>query len=148
MARSFDIGTKVGDWTLQQAQLPTDDWWLRSQGPGKRFETEYDAQLNAKEGEHPQFRRGLKPVWVWVHGPTEHVHTAELEREEPTAEQAKRGEPGDLVLDEGGRPIPLDPPDDITPRSGADVTVTPPGERERIQTQIDQLNSRLAALEG
>lgn len=145
---SFDIGTKRGDWTLQQVQIATDDWWIRSLGQGTSFETEVDAALAAKEGEHPQFRRRNKPVWVWVHGPTGHTHTADLQRAEPTPEQERAGQPGDVELDEHNRPIPLDPPEEIEPLTNAQMTVTPPGERERIQTQIDELRRRLEATEA
>jgi hypothetical protein len=136
MSSVIEVGTKVGDWTLIQPQIPTDDWWLRSRGLADKtntFETEELAALNAKENEKPQFRRRLVPVWAWRHEPTQHVHTAEIERDED----------GNPVLNEWNQQIPLDPPSDIEPKSGADVTVTPPGERERIQTQIDKLQAQI-----
>jgi hypothetical protein len=151
MGKSYDIGTKVGDWTLGQVQESVDDWWLRSLGhgdPSNSFATRQDAALYAKEGEHPQFRRKSKPVWIWTHGPTGSVHTAEIAREQPTDSQLERGEPGKPILDEHNRTIPFDPPAYIEPKSGAQVTVTPPGERERIQTQIDKLQAQIDKLQG
>lgn len=148
---SAKVGDKRGDWSLELRQEQVDDWWLRSLVRGDQvnsFETEEDAARAADKDEKPLFRRKLKPVWVWVHGPTGHVHTAEVQRKDPTPEQEEKGEKGTPVLDEHNRPIPLDPPLDIIPRGTADITVTPPGERERIQTQLDQLAARLAELEG
>jgi len=141
MSTVIEIGTKVGEWTLIQPQIPQDDWWLRSRGladPTNSFATEEDAALNAKENEKAQFRRRLVPVWAWRHDLTGHVHTAEIERDED----------GKPVLNEWNQTIPLDPPTDIEPKSGAMVTVTPPGERDRLQNQIDKLQAQIDGIKG
>ncbi|HLZ93917.1 MAG TPA: hypothetical protein VKT20_01120 [Candidatus Dormibacteraeota bacterium] len=149
-------------WKLEQRPRYYDDWWLRSKGPSSSYPSFEEAAKYAAQGEHPEFRREVGGVWVYVDEATGHVHTADLkpawrikagvsetgvqeydvfDSAEDAAEKAAEGEVPEQIL------VPTPPGAEIVPRGTADITPPPAGEKELLQKQLAELSARLASLE-